>query len=180
MALVFWVWHPAPLHKAVGVAKIFALLLLIDVILGPCLTLAVAKPSKKKNLLLVDLSIIVAIQLSAFLYGLHTVAEGRPAWLVLSYDRLNAVSPVDIAPEYAERASPEYRHPSWGRPQWVATPLPEDVATRNTLLDASIAGLEIYHQPEYYRPLETGRAMIQEEAQPLEKLENFNAEKDIQ
>ncbi len=39
MVLVFGVWYPAPLHQALGVTKIFLLLLLVDVVLGPLMTL---------------------------------------------------------------------------------------------------------------------------------------------
>lgn len=180
LALVFFAWHPAPLHKATGVTGIFLLLLGVHVILGPGLTLAIAKPGKKKILLFMDLVIIITVQLSALLYGLHTIAERRPVWLVLSTDRFNTVCVGDIAPEGASRAPLEYRHPSWGRPQWAFTPLPEDVETRNAILNASLGGVEIYHQPEYYRPIEEGRAQIQEKAKPLAELGKFNAAKDIQ
>jgi hypothetical protein len=180
LALVFLVWHPAPLYKAVGVADILLLLLGIDMILGPCLTLVVAWPGKKKHLLLLDIAIIITVQLSALFYGLYTVAEGRPAWLVLSNNRFNAVRVIDIDLKSAERALPEYQRPPWGSPQWISTPLPEDVKTRNAILDSSLEGLEIYQQPEYYRPLPEGRAMIQEKAQALEALEKFNTAAKIQ
>lgn len=179
LALVFLVWHPAPLHKAVGVTQIFLLLLGVDVILGPCLTLAVAKPGKKKILLLLDLVVIVSVQLAAFSYGLYTVAKGRPAWLALSNNRFNIVTVIDIDAEHAKRAAPEYQSPPWGRPQWIFTPKPEDVETSNALLDAALAGLEIYQQPEYYRPIEEGRALIQEKARSLAELEKFNTAKAV-
>jgi len=47
IALVFFVWYPAPLAKAVGVTQIFLMLIAIDVIIGPFLTLLVYKEGKK-------------------------------------------------------------------------------------------------------------------------------------
>ncbi|GAF51931.1 hypothetical protein JCM18900_420 [Psychrobacter sp. JCM 18900] len=41
--IVFMVWHPVPLAKAVGVSHIFIMMLGIDVILGPLLTFIIAK-----------------------------------------------------------------------------------------------------------------------------------------
>ena len=43
IGLVFFIWYPAPLAKAVGVTHIFLMMLAIDVILGPLLTLLVYK-----------------------------------------------------------------------------------------------------------------------------------------
>jgi hypothetical protein len=178
--LVFWVWYPAPLYKAAGVTGIYLLLLVVDVLLGPSLTLAVAAPGKKKVLLLLDLTVIIAVQLSAFIYGIYTVAEGRPAWLVLSNNRFNLVRVADIEQNQADQAQPEYRQPSWGKPQWVSSPLPQDVEARNAIFNESLAGLEIYQQPRYYRPLSEGHALIQEKSQALDVLQKFNPATEIQ
>ena len=189
LVLVFRVWYPVPLHKAMGVTDIFLLLLVVDVILGPCLTLSVAKPGKKRNLLLFDLTVIIVLQISAFLYGLNAVAEGRPAWVVLSEGRFNMVNPVEIDqryPELADQGAPEYRHPPLNGPQWVSAPVPEyadaqaGIAGEVSLFLAELSGLKIYHQPKYYRPLAEGFSIIQENAQPLDKLKKFNPETDVQ
>src|SRR5690554_3404124 len=80
MIIVFYFWYPAPLHTAVGVTQIFLILLAVDVVLGPVLTLVVYKVGKRT--LIMDLSVIALLQVSALCYGVYTVAEGRPAWLV--------------------------------------------------------------------------------------------------
>ncbi|MCU7886580.1 MAG: type IV pilin accessory protein, partial [Candidatus Thiodiazotropha sp. (ex Lucinoma annulata)] len=80
MLLVFRLWYPAPLHDLVGVKHIFYLLVGIDVVIGPVLTFIVYK--KGKPSLATDLSLIAFFQLAAFFYGIWTVAEGRPAWIV--------------------------------------------------------------------------------------------------
>ena len=41
IGLVFFVWYPAPLAKAIGVTHIFLMLIAIDVIIGLLLTLLV-------------------------------------------------------------------------------------------------------------------------------------------
>ena len=66
IAIVFFVWYPAPLAQAVGVTSIFLMLLAIDVIVGPLFTLLVYKQGKKT--LKSDLTVI--IQLSAFSFCL--------------------------------------------------------------------------------------------------------------
>ena len=74
--IVFMVWHPAPLAKAVGVTYIFIMMLAIDAVLGPLLTLIIAKKDKKS--LKFDLSVIIALQVAAFSYGIYNIAISRP------------------------------------------------------------------------------------------------------
>lgn len=111
IGLVFFVWYPSPLHSATGVTAIFLLLLIVDVVLGPLLTLLVFKPGKKS--LAFDLSVIILLQLSALTYGLYTVAEGRPAWLVFSVDRFELVRVNEIDNRNLANALPEYQKPAW-------------------------------------------------------------------
>jgi hypothetical protein len=186
LALVFWVWYPAPLHKATGVTDIFMLLLAVDVILGPCLTLTVATPGKKRHLLLLDLTVIIVVQIAAYLYGLNAVAEGRPAWIVLDEKQFNLVSPIALDKRKPNDVAPEYRQPPLDGPQWVAAFVPEtaDDATKMSaeisLLIAALSGLEICQQPKYYRPLPEAASIIQKKAQPLDNLKKYNAEADVQ
>ena len=63
VGVVFFIWYPSPLSKAVGVTHIFLMLLVIDVILGPLLGLLVYKEGKKT--LKFDLSVIIVIQIAA-------------------------------------------------------------------------------------------------------------------
>ena len=65
VGLVFFIWYPAPLAKAVGVTQIFLMMLMIDVIIGPVLGLLVYKDGKKT--LKLDLSVIILIQIAALL-----------------------------------------------------------------------------------------------------------------
>jgi hypothetical protein len=78
--LVFFIWYPSPFATAVGVTHIFLMLLVIDVILGPLLGLLVYKEGKKT--LKFDLSVIILIQIAALCYGVFSIEQGRPAWLV--------------------------------------------------------------------------------------------------
>ena len=61
ISVVFFVWFPTPLANAEGVTRIFWMLLIIDVILGPLLTLLVYKEGKKT--LKMDLCIIILLQI---------------------------------------------------------------------------------------------------------------------
>lgn len=85
IGLVFFVWYPAPLATATGVTKIFLLMLIIDVTLGPLLGLLIYKEGKKT--LKMDLSVVILIQVAALCYGVYTIAQARPVWIAFNSDK---------------------------------------------------------------------------------------------
>lgn len=165
VVLVFFVWYPAPLHKALGVTEIFLLLLLIDVVLGPLLTLIVYK--KGKRTLVMDLAVIAALQLAALTYGLWTVAEGRPAWLVFGGNHFELVRKADIEPRDL------VREPSFQGPEWVS--IQEPLKLNHSLFSSKLdSNQNLYRQPKNYRALHLDKDRIKRRALPLSMLEKNN------
>lgn len=179
LGLVYGLWYPDHLHRALGVTSVFLLLLTVDVIIGPLLTLLVYKPGKKT--LKFDLAVIVLLQLAALGYGLWTVAQGRPAWLVFNADRFDVVQVVDIDARRLEEAQSEYRSPSWLGPRWVAAVRPDDAERRGEILFETLqGGPDIAQRPEQYRPLDALAEQLRRRAQPLERLKQFNDPEEIE
>src|SRR5699024_7695764 len=118
VGLVFFIWYPSPLATAVGVTHIFLMLLVIDVILGPLLGLLVYKEGKKT--LKFDLSVIILIQIAALCYGVFSIEQGRPAWLVFHVDRFELVRKNDLILEIIDQAQSQFQHVSWSKPQFAA------------------------------------------------------------
>lgn len=173
LLLVFRLWYPTPLHEALGVTHIFLLLLLVDVTLGPLLTLLVYKIGKKA--LVMDLALIAALQLAALGYGLWTVAEGRPAWIAFNADRFDVVTVVDIDTRQLHEALAQYRNAPWNGPRWVGAIGPDDIERRNSILfESSLGGSDIAQRPNLYRPLEEMTEAIRRRAHPLSALNTFN------
>jgi hypothetical protein len=173
VVLVFWLWYPAPLHKATGVTDIFLIILAVDVVLGPLLTLVVYKTGKPS--LRFDLGVIVVLQLSALAYGLHTVAEGRPAWIAFAVDRFDLVRVNEIDRRGLERAEARYRGTPWFGPGWVAAIPPADADERGDLVfDALATGLDLTQRPQYYQTLEHALTQLLARARPLAELERYN------
>ena len=94
VGVVFFIWYPSPLAKAIGVTHIFLMMLAIDVIIGPLLGLLVYKEGKKS--LKMDLSIIILIQIIALGYGVYSIAQGRPVWLAYNVDRFELILNTDL------------------------------------------------------------------------------------
>lgn len=179
IGLVFFIWYPTPLHNAVGVTEIFLILLGVDVVLGSLLTLLVYKPGKKN--LVMDLTVIACLQLAALSYGLWTVAEGRPAWLVFAVDRFELVRVLDIDERKLDEAPAEYQAVSWFGPQWVAASAPADNEERNAvMMESMFGGFDIASRPHLYAPLSTQKAAIQQRLQELSALPDKNSRVHIQ
>lgn len=179
MLLVFFVWYPSPLATAVGVTHIFLMLLAIDVIIGPVLGFIVYKEGKKT--LKMDLGVIILLQLCALGFGIYSIAEGRPVWLAYNVDRFELVRNNDIIEEKIAQALPQYQHPSWGKPQYVAVEFAKDSETRNEDMFAeALGGISLAQKPERYVDFSHAQAKIQQRMQPLSILEQYNEQTVVQ
>ncbi len=172
MALVFVVWYPSPLHLAVGVTTIFLILLGVDAVLGPLLTFLVAKEGKKT--LKFDFIVIVILQLSAFIYGMYTVVQGRPVWLVFNVDRFDLVQAYQVEESYRGGAKPEYQKLSLTGPKVVAARKPVGVEAQNKLVFESMGGVDLPMRPDLYVPYEEELERVRSKALPLSDLKKYN------
>jgi hypothetical protein len=92
--LVFAVWYPYPYREISGGRELFLMVVTVDVILGPLLTLAVFNMSKNPiKTLRLDLTVIGLFQLAALVYGLWTVFVVRPVHLAFEMDRFGSFMP---------------------------------------------------------------------------------------
>ena len=174
MLVVFGVWYPDPLDKAVGVTHIFLVVLGVDVVVGPVLTFVVFKLGKPS--LKFDIAVILLLQLSAFTYGVWKVAEGRPVWLVFSVDQFELVQAYQVDHRKQNESRSEFRSQPWRGPLWAAARRAGSKEERNSILmESLLAGVDIAQRPERYVPLADQKAEIQEHAKPINELKQYNS-----
>lgn len=174
IGLVFWVWHPDPLQKAVGVTHIFLMMLGIDVVLGPLLTLLVAS-SKEKKTLKFDLSVIAAVQLAAYLYGMHSIAVSRPVYIAFDKLRFEVVQADSVVRATDKTILPEYQSNPLFAPQWVLVRPYKDAAEQNqrTMLEMQ-EGISPSMMADLYQPLNDGWGGMLERKHGLDELKQYN------
>lgn len=173
VGLVFFIWYPSPLASAVGVTHIFLMLLAIDVIVGPVLGLLVYKEGKKS--LKFDIAVIIALQVSALCYGVYSIAQGRPVWVSYVVDRFELIRNNDLINDKADQALPQFQNPSWLQPQYVAVKVSDNVNQRkNDLFAEVMGGISLAQRPERYVELSEVKSLIQQRAQDLELLKQYN------
>jgi hypothetical protein len=176
VTLVFFVWYPEPLDKAIGVTDIFLLVLAVDITMGPIMTFVVYK--KGKPGLKFDLFVIVVMQVAALTYGMSTVFAGRPAFIVFNKDRFDTVRLIDMdatSAEKAELAGNKSAQASWFRPCWVAAVESTDRKRAEAILFSAVDGGSDWPQlPELFVPIEQVKDRMLKKAKPLSALSHLN------
>lgn len=148
--LLYFVYYPQPYFEPAGASKLVLILLGVDVILGPLLTLVVFKSGKKS--LKFDLSIIAVVQMAALAYGLHVMWAARPVFVVASVDRFELVYAGDIAnKDLAAARFPEFSKESITGPVLVVVRQPEE-EERDEAMDIVASGSDLHFHPRFFVP----------------------------
>lgn len=168
-ALVFGLWYPFPFRELSGGRELFVLVVSVDVVCGPLLTLVLFNPAKPRAELWRDLGLVALIQLGALGYGMSTVWQARPLFLVQEIDRFKVVMAPDLN-SASVAALPATLRPGWlSGPVVVAIREPKDNQERETVLFEAIQGGPDYaERPEFYLPYEGAAALKSlQRAKPL-------------
>src|ERR1700722_7320857 len=144
-------WH---LTEAVHVV---AVLVGVDVVIGPLITLVIANERKPGRELARDIAIIVAVQLTALGYGTTALWNGRPLYYAFSVNSLQVVQASDIDPEAARQAREKHLDlaPHWySLPRWIWAPFPKDPKEADKIFQGVMqGGYDIIGYPQLYKKL---------------------------
>lgn len=167
--LVLTVWYAYPYRDWSGGRELFLLVVAVDVVCGPLLTLVLFNPKKPRKELWLDLGIVAFIQFAALGYGLWTVWQARPLYLVYEVDRYKVIAAPDVDANEL-RALPLHLKPKlWEGPQTVGIRPPKNAEERNKVLfDAAAGGRDYGARPSFYIPYDRAVALkALERAKPL-------------
>lgn len=169
--LVFWLWYPYPYRELSGGRELFLLIVAVDVVCGPLLTLVLFNPAKPRAELWRDLGLVALIQLAALGYGLFTVWLARPLFLAQEVDRFKVVMAPDLDADAVAALPPALKPLAWGGPRVVGIRPPVNQEEKNKVMFATIAGGRDYaERPEFYLPYEGENALKSlKSAKPLDR-----------
>ena len=168
--LVFLVWYPYPYREISGGRELFLIVVAVDVVMGPLMTLAVFNTAKPRKELRRDLGIIGLLQLAALAYGLWTVAVARPVHLVFEIDRFRVVHAIDVPPELINRAPPELRQLPLTGPTLLSVRDFKDSKENFDATMAALQGIAIGARPDFWQPYLKGKQQILAKAKSLAEL----------
>ena len=168
--IILGVWYPPPLFKAEGGNDLLLILIAVDVVIGPLITLLIFKSGKPG--LRFDLSVIALLQSCALVYGCYVMFVARPVFIALVLDQFETVRANDLdAADVAQAVHPGYRSLPLSGPQYVAVDIPTDMKVLKGLIaESQKGGKVVQHLPKYYVPYSVHREKSLAQSRPVEIL----------
>jgi hypothetical protein len=169
-ALVFFVWYPHPYFRISGAWHPLRVLIGVDLVLGPLLTLLLFKPGKKG--LWFDLCFILIAQLAAFVYGVTVIYSERPYFNVFAVDRFSVLTRPEVDQGEWDRASGRLGAKPLVGPVLAVAMRPTEPAAQQRLLDETVFGgkPDIDHRPESWVRYPEQMSQVVARARPLSAL----------
>lgn len=168
--LVFGIWYPYPYREVSGGRELFMLVVGVDVILGPLITLAIFNRRKPVRELVLDLSVVGLMQLAALGYGLWTVAVARPVHLVFESDRFRVVHAIDIPQEMIHRKPANVEAEPWLGPTLLAVRPFRNAQESYDATMAAFGGLQLAVRPDLWQPYDAAKGRVLAAAKPVDGL----------
>lgn len=152
--LVFSIWYPYPYRTLAGGVELFTIIMVIDLICGPLLTLILFSPIKPKRELLIDLSLVISIQIIALSYGMWTVWQTRPIFVVHETDHLNITSRVSLNKEELAGLSTDLQPLLFGGPRMMSLRAFTEQEQLAINEDIKRGGRDRSERPLFYAPFD--------------------------
>lgn len=166
-------WYSPPLLKATGVLPAFLVIIAVQILLWPLLSLFVYKENKKS--LKFDLIIIVIVQIVFWVFSLYALAQGRPAWIAYTLERFELIKANEIVITDLDIVNSDFRSPTWIGPQFVGTTLSKNADVRSKhLLEEVLGGISIAQRPEQYVNINIVKYRMLKEQHSLAELSKYN------
>lgn len=167
---VFGLLYPPPYQAILGVGAVFLLLLSVDVVCGPLLTLVLANPAKSLRERWLDFSLIGAVQMAALLYGLYSVWAARPVVLAFEVDRLVIVTANEVQTEQLPQALAGLQELPWWGVLQVGTRQARGSDEFFDSINQSMSGIPPAARPAWWLPWASAQMAMAERAKPIDDL----------
>lgn len=169
-ALVFGLWYPYPYGEISGGRELFFLVVAVDVIMGPLITLAIFNRAKPRRELLIDFTVVGLLQLAALGYGLWTVFAARPVHLVFEYSRMTVVHAIDVDADLLAKAPTSLQKLPVTGPTVIALRPFKNPEEQFDATMAAFEGFPLAARSDLWQAYEPARADVLKEAKPVAEL----------
>jgi hypothetical protein len=173
-AYIIYFWYPPALMHMSKADRLLTIIAGVDLVVGPLLTLVVYKLGKPK--LKLDLAIIGTIQLVFLAYGLYTIWNSRPVFLVAVPDRFELVFANEITPKrLAEARIEKFKHLGFGKPTLAGAEMPADIKLQDEIMNSAIiGGGDIQTMPKYFVEYSHVTMKLMRYAKPVTESKDLN------
>jgi len=178
LGVLYFGWYRWPGWYVTGAARVVLVMIAVDVVLGPLITLIVADARKSRAMLARDIGIIVTIQLAALIYGGATLWSGRPLYYALSADCLQVVQAYNLDADALLSARKQHAAllPHWySLPRWIWAPLPQDPEEAQRILQSALhGGVDVIGMPQYFKPWNEGLPELRAQLKSVKEIRYFS------
>ncbi|MET3121576.1 hypothetical protein AAKU67_001160 [Oxalobacteraceae bacterium GrIS 2.11] len=173
--LISRVWYPGVLFSKSAGVPLLKIIIAVDVIVGPFITLIIF--DAKKKLIKLDMAIILLFQISFMLCGMWTVFSSRPAFIVFTGHAFYMVRANEIEHQDLSKVeTKQFKHLPLFGPEFVGTNEPKDLSIRNDIAFAGLSGMGIQNLPQYYVPFSEVRNQVIAAAKNSQQWKKIDAE----
>jgi hypothetical protein len=177
LGALYFGWYRWPGWYLTDVVHVVMVMAGVDIVLGPLLTLIVARSSKPRRELMRDIAMIVAVQLCALVYGTVSLWSGRPLYYAYSETILQLVQAYDIdANESALgiKQNPDLAPHWYSLPRWIWAPLPQDKDTAAKIVTSAVTGGDdVTSMPRYFKPWDQGLPVLRTQLKKVDAVPYF-------
>jgi len=186
LGVLYFGWYQWPGWYVTGVTSVMAILIGVDVTLGPLVTLLIANPGKPRRELARDIGVVVTVQLIALVYGTTALWSGRPLYYVFWVNGMKVLSASEIHSKeaaVARQKNPQLAPYWYSTPRWVWAPLPVKLDGRpgsaggESLSEAQLRVLSnIVPQPGQFKPLSQAGDELRARLRKVDQISIFSPE----
>jgi len=170
-------WYRWPGWYLADVSHVVVVMAGVDIVLGPLMTFVIARATKPRHELARDISMIVAVQLFALIYGTVSLWHGRPLYYAFSENVLQMVQAYDIDAQeltLARRQNVELVPHWYSLPRWIWAPLPQNPDERSKIVASAIGGgNDVISMPRYYKRWEQGLPALRTQLKKVDDVGYF-------
>jgi hypothetical protein len=171
-------WYHWPGWHLTEATHVVLVMVGVDVVVGPLITVIIANPRKPRRELARDIAMVVIVQLTALGYGTTTLWSGRPLYYAFSVNSLQVVQASDIDPAAASTARKQKLElaPHWySLPRWIWAPFPKDPKEADRIFQGLMqGGYDIAGLPQYYKTWQEGLPELRTQLQKVGDIRFFS------
>jgi len=171
--LIIFEWYPLPYFTADGGWQGIRIVALIDLVLGPFMTLIIFNPGKSKREIRFDLGTIACVQACVLIWGIYTVYNERPVAIVHWDGEFYSMSAK--AYEVQNIHVDELAQFGAKKPVLIHAYRPVDIEAIHEVLTLSTEKqLAPFEQFQLYQPFQDNRHQILERQLDINEIINHN------
>jgi hypothetical protein len=176
--LVFGLWYPGELRKLTYGFELLLILMTVDVVCGPLLTMVLYDPAKSKGKWRLDFGLILLVQMTALAYGMSQVISSRPIFVAFEGDRFRIVQALDINADRLGEAPAEFQKIGFAGPQVIGVRMTKSgEADHLASIQMSINGLHPAFRPSRWQSYESQVPEVLLQLKSINELKAKNPDK---